>query len=113
MCTPACYTRAGKERSIELLGQVEHVIYKPRIEIHVGAYALVYRPSLRDLLWSEPLHRIIESEFILEALFLCQLLNKALEYHLSGIGLGVNSVSQTVYQAEIVKGFLVQHICKI
>jgi hypothetical protein len=40
-------------------------------------------------------------------------LNKALEYHLSGIGLGINSVTHTIYKTCMVKGFLVKKFLKV
>src|SRR5574340_1790614 len=50
---PADRSRAREQRGVELLGNAQHPVDVPGVEVHVGAHALVDGPRLGDRAWRD------------------------------------------------------------
>ena len=92
-----------KDRRKQLTWQIQHPIYKSRIEIHIGADPLVHFPLLRYDLRRKPCHQRIKGILILIPLFCGKGRRTVHQKPCSGVGLGVNSMSDPVNKPRSVK----------
>ena len=83
--TPSCYTRHCKYRREQLSRNIQHVIYKSAVEIHIGADSLEYLALLGYELRSHGFNLAVELHVALLALRLGLLLDKALKHTFSRV----------------------------
>ena len=108
MGAPSGHPGHGKEGGIELQGQIQHVVDKTGIKVHIGGYALIHLPLPGDDLGAQPLHQGVQLILLRTALLPGQLLHKGVEQVGTGVGERVDRVTHTVNEASSVKCLLVQ-----
>ena len=103
MGAPSGHPGHGKEGGIELQGQIQHVVDKTGIKVHIGGYALIHLPLPGDDLGAQPLHQGVQLILLRTALLPGQLLHKGVEQVGTGVGERVDRVTHTVNEASSVK----------
>ena len=113
MGAPADDAGDGKDGGVQLQRDVQHIVDKAGVEVHVGGNALVDVAFFGNDLGRQALDHIIEVKVLFAALGLGQLLHKALEHHRAGVGQRVDRVAHAVDQALVVECLLVQDLAEV
>ena len=109
MCTPAADASDGEKRRVELLRQVEHIIYKAAVIVDIGADPFVDLALFGNHAAGDFFNFHIKIAFCFASLFFGKFAYKLTQHRGAGIALGVDSVAHAIDEARTVEGALVQN----
>ena len=109
MCTPTDNTCHGEQRREDFLRQPNHLVNKARIEIHIARNRLAIILHTAKHINGTLLEQFKESELAFFPFFAGKVAGKLLQQNGARVGNGIDGMSDTIYQAGLVIGFLVEH----
>ena len=110
---PAGDAGDGKDGSVELNRQTQHLVGEAGVEVDVGRDALVDLAPVRNDFRSQTRDQLIEGILLLVTLFSGELLDKALEGDGAGVGDRIDGMTEAIDQTGFVKDLSVQKVTQI
>ena len=113
MGAPAGHTGHGKQRGVQLGGDIQHPVNKAGVKVHVGGNALIDVALLRDDLRRQPLHGAVQGKLLVQAFFAAELLHAAAQDAGARVADGVDGVAHAVDQAGAVEPLFMQQALQV
>ena len=113
MGAPAGGAGDGKHGGVQLVGDAQHPVDQPGVEVHIGTGGPVAAPFLPQQRGGQPLHRVQQAEFPFKVGALGHAQGVLLEDAAAGVAEGVDRVAHPVDQPRAVAGVLIQHPAQV